>query len=63
MPLENEMRTPKAYVGRTGVLNKGFAIIVALYIVMGLFGYLAYGNAIKSAITLNLQINNQTDEM
>lgn len=40
MPLENEMRTPAAYVGKTGVLSRAFAIIVILYIAMGLFGLL-----------------------
>lgn len=38
MPLENEMKTPRAYVGKTGVLSRSFAIIVILYIAMGLFG-------------------------
>lgn len=63
MPIENYMKTPKRYVGQTGVLSKGLAIIIVLYIVMGLSGYLAYGDVIKSAITLNMQINNATDEM
>lgn len=39
MPLENEMKTPKAYVGKTGVLSRAFTIIVILYIAMGLFGW------------------------
>lgn len=38
MPLENEMKTPAAYVGKTGVLSRAFGIIVVLYIAMGLFG-------------------------
>lgn len=63
MPLENEMKTPKDFVGFTGVLNKAFALIVFLYIGMGLFGYLKYGNEIRDSITLNLELNSQTDEM
>lgn len=63
MPLENEMKTPKAYVGLTGVLNRAFAITVLLYIGMGLFGYLKYGDAIRESITLNLETKTTMDEM
>lgn len=63
MPLENEMRTPHSYVGLTGVLSRAFIIIVVLYIGMGLFGYLKYGSAIGSTITLNLELNSQIDVM
>lgn len=38
MPLENEMKTPKSYVGKTGVLSRAFGIIIILYIAMGSFG-------------------------
>lgn len=31
MPIENDMKTPKRYVGQTGVLSKGLAIIIVLY--------------------------------
>ncbi|XP_031626914.1 proton-coupled amino acid transporter-like protein pathetic [Contarinia nasturtii] len=58
MPLENEMKTPRSYVGPTGVLSRAFAIIVVLYIGMGLFGYLRYGAAIQETITLNLEAQN-----
>lgn len=63
IPLENEMKTPKSYVGWTGVLNRAFLIIVFLYIGMGLFGYLRYGDEIRDSITLSLEINSKTDEM
>lgn len=63
IPLENEMKTPKSYVGWTGVLNRAFMIIVFLYIGMGLFGYLRYGDEIRDSITLSLEINSKTDEM
>lgn len=63
MPLENEMKDPKSFVGVTGVLNRGFALIVVLYIGMGLFGYLRFGNAIRESITLSLEANTQVDEM
>lgn len=63
MPLENEMKTPRSYVGATGVLSRAFAIIVVLYIGMGLFGYIKYGNAIKSSITLNIEIESDLDRV
>lgn len=58
MPLENEMKTPKAYVGKTGVLSRAFAIIVILYITMGLFGsYTAvqqtFSDLLRESITQN----------
>lgn len=54
MPLENEMRTPKSFGGSVGVLNRAMVFIVFLYVGMGFFGYLKYGEAIKGSITLNL---------
>lgn len=63
MPLENEMQTPRSYVGVTGVLSRAFAIIVVLYIGMGLFGYLKYGDAIRESITLSLEMNSYMDNM
>ena len=63
IPLENEMKTPKSYVGLTGVLNRAFIIIVVLYIGMGLFGYMKYGDTVAESITLSLEINTKTDEM
>lgn len=54
LPLENEMKTPKAFGGTFGVLNKAMVVIVFLYVGMGFFGYLNYGDEIKGSITLNL---------
>lgn len=54
MPLENEMKSPKNFVGVTGILNRSMCIVIALYVVVGLTGYLKYGSEIKSSITLNL---------
>lgn len=54
LPLENEMKTPKAFGGTYGVLNKAMVVIVFLYVGMGFFGYLKYGDEIKGSITLNL---------
>ncbi|XP_047543601.1 proton-coupled amino acid transporter-like protein CG1139 [Vanessa atalanta] len=60
MPLENEMKTPKDFVGNCGVLNRAMISIIILYIGMGLFGYLKYGNAAKGSITLNLPSETET---
>lgn len=54
MPLENEMKTPKAFIKPFGVLNIAMAIIVLLYSGMGLCGYIRFGDEIKGSITLNL---------
>lgn len=54
MPLENEMKSPKNFVGVTGILNKAMCIVIALYVGIGLCGYLRYGSEIKPSITLNL---------
>lgn len=54
LPLENEMKTPKAFGGSFGVLNQGMVVIVLLYVGMGLFGFIKYGDAIQGSITLNL---------
>lgn len=54
MPLENEMKTPKDFRGPTGILNRAMSIIIALYIGLGLSGYLKYGAEVKGTVTVNL---------
>lgn len=48
------MRTPQAFGKPCGVLNYAMASIIFLYIAMGLFGYLNYGDDVAGSITLNL---------
>ncbi|CAH2261384.1 jg16949, partial [Pararge aegeria aegeria] len=60
LPLENEMKTPKDFVGKFGVLNRAMISIIILYVGMGLFGYLQYGNAAAGSITLNLPSKTET---
>lgn len=48
------MKTPKDFVGKFGVLNGAMISIIILYVGMGLFGYLQYGNDSLGSITLNL---------
>ncbi|XP_052752574.1 proton-coupled amino acid transporter-like protein CG1139 [Galleria mellonella] len=54
LPLENEMKTPRDFVGKFGVLNRAMISIIILYVGMGLFGYLQYGDNAQGSITLNL---------
>ncbi|GBP41420.1 hypothetical protein EVAR_36176_1 [Eumeta japonica] len=54
LPLENNMRTPDAFLGWNGVLNTGMAIVGILYTAVGFFGYLKYGDDVQGSITLNL---------
>ncbi|CAB3258851.1 unnamed protein product [Arctia plantaginis] len=54
LPLENEMKSPRDFVSRFGVLNCSMVSIIVLYVGMGLFGYLRYGDDSEGSITLNL---------
>ncbi|XP_029047226.2 proton-coupled amino acid transporter-like protein CG1139 isoform X1 [Osmia bicornis bicornis] len=54
MPLENEMKKPKYFMKSFGVLNIGMGTIVALYTMIGFFGYIRYGSNVYGSITLNL---------
>lgn len=52
--LENNMKTPKSFGTRFGVLNVGMTVITLLYAGVGLLGYLKYGENSDESITLNL---------
>jgi len=54
MPVANNMRYPHHFLGCPSVLNVTMTIVVTLYAVMGVCGYLAYGEDAKGSITLNL---------
>ena len=54
LPLENQMKTPKDMRGWTGVLNITMTMVTCLYIAVGFFGYLKYGENVMGSITLNL---------
>merc|ERR1711892_1218475 len=54
LPIENQMSKPKDMLGWNGVLNTSMITISALYIGMGFFGYLKYGELTAASITLNL---------
>jgi proton-coupled amino acid transporter len=57
MPLENNMKTPRSFGGWSGVLNRAMSLIIILYVGLGLFGYLKYGEDVEGSITLNLPMN------
>ncbi|XP_050672675.1 proton-coupled amino acid transporter-like protein pathetic [Leptidea sinapis] len=54
LPVENTMAKPQHFLGCPGVLNITMSIVVLLYMVMGILGYLKYGNDAAGSITLNL---------
>ncbi|KAK4017027.1 hypothetical protein OUZ56_031983 [Daphnia magna] len=54
LPLQKDMRRPWDFKGWTGILNTGMTIVTCIYIAMGFFGYLQYGEEIEGSITLNL---------
>ncbi|XP_023028356.2 proton-coupled amino acid transporter-like protein pathetic [Leptinotarsa decemlineata] len=56
MPLENNMENPHHFIGLCGVLNQGMSGVTLVYILVGFFGYLKYGDDIKGCVTLNLPI-------
>ncbi|KAJ8919889.1 hypothetical protein NQ315_006418 [Exocentrus adspersus] len=54
MPLENHMKTPQHFTGLCGVLNQGMSGVTLVYMLLGFFGYLKYGEKIQGSVTLNL---------
>lgn len=56
MPLENNMKTPKNFLGICGVLSQGMSGVTLIYMLLGFLGYMRYGNATGESITLNLPI-------
>ena len=56
LPLENQMRTPSSMAGWNGVLNTSMGLVSCLYVAVGFFGYLKYGEDVSGSITLNLPV-------
>jgi len=54
LPIENQMRSPKDMLGWNGVLSTSMSLVVALYVGMGFYGYLKFGEGIAGSISLNL---------
>ena len=57
LPLENQMKTPDDMKGWNGVLNTSMVLVSCLYIAVGFFGYLKYGETVTGSITLNLPVD------
>lgn len=62
MLLENEMRRPRQFSSKFGVLNIANTITTIVFASFGFLGYLKYGDAVEGSITLNLpsQVQLQT---
>ncbi|XP_049865356.1 proton-coupled amino acid transporter-like protein CG1139 [Pectinophora gossypiella] len=54
MPIENEMANPEDFLGCPGVLNITMTLVAALYGVVGLFGYLKYGEGVDANLIVSL---------
>ena len=52
------MKRPQDFGGWHGVLNLSMLFVGILYIAVGFFGYLAYGEEAAGSITLNLPEGN-----
>ncbi|KAF4527573.1 hypothetical protein B566_EDAN016156 [Ephemera danica] len=52
MPLENNMKHPRHFLGLTGVLNQGMAGVTMIYILLGFLGYLNLAQSVKILIAL-----------
>jgi len=57
LPIENQMTKPQDMLGWNGVLNTSMVTIAGLYIGMGFFGYLKYGDLTAATITLNMDMD------
>lgn len=59
MTVEHHMETPKSFGSRFGVLNISLSIVTLCYTSMGLFGYLKYGDHVKTNIILSIPNSNK----
>ena len=57
MPMENEMKHPQEFTGPLSILNFSIFTLILSYVVMGLFGFVRYGESVEGSITLNLPKN------
>lgn len=58
MPIENRMREPAFFIAWNGVLNSSCLVVLAIYGVVGFYGYLSVGDSVHDAITLDLPEGN-----
>jgi proton-coupled amino acid transporter len=53
LPIENSM-IKQQFIGCPGVLNIAMSFVVTLYTVIGLFGYLRFGDSAEANVIANL---------
>ncbi|XP_014208816.1 proton-coupled amino acid transporter-like protein pathetic [Copidosoma floridanum] len=58
MPIENSMANPGHFIGCPSVLSVSMTVVIGLYTMMGVFGYMSYGEEAQGSITLSLPIEN-----
>ena len=56
LPVETQMKYKQDLRGSLGVLNAAMTVVTCIYIAMGFYGYLKFGEAVKGSITLNLPV-------
>lgn len=54
MPLENSMKNPEHFITKLGILNIAMFIVVVLYSVIGILGYIRFGEEVLGSVSLNL---------
>lgn len=54
MPVENSMEKPEEFLGSPSVLLISMIVVTVLYTIMGLLGFIRFGDEIRGSITLNL---------
>uniref|UniRef100_A0A915PBA4 Amino acid transporter transmembrane domain-containing protein n=1 Tax=Setaria digitata TaxID=48799 RepID=A0A915PBA4_9BILA len=54
LPIENRMSQPQLFIKWNGVLNSSCLVVLAIFAVIGFYGYLAVGNEVTDTITLNV---------
>uniref|UniRef100_A0A7I4YFD3 Aa_trans domain-containing protein n=1 Tax=Haemonchus contortus TaxID=6289 RepID=A0A7I4YFD3_HAECO len=58
LPIENQMDEPLHFITHNGVLNTSCLLVLILYMTVGFFGYLRFGDDIMDTLTLNLPQTN-----
>ncbi|XP_026747335.1 proton-coupled amino acid transporter-like protein pathetic [Trichoplusia ni] len=57
MPVENTMKKPQHFLGCPSVMVIAMTLVMLLYTILGVFGYLRYGDVLRGTITLNLPMD------
>lgn len=52
------MKQPNNFDRPAGVLNVGMILVTFIFVTMGFFGYLKYGDEVQGSLTLNLPKEN-----